>query len=83
MYAGMAAYQNKDLDKAVKLLEDVNGRYAEQELYRLSVLEKAWTARDAQKAAHYKSQIQAILDKNEAQEYYKKNIIPLINALDK
>jgi hypothetical protein len=83
MYAGMAAYQNKDLDKAVKLLEGVNGRYPEQELYRLSVLEKAWTARDAQKAAQYKSQIQAILDKNEAQEYYKKNIIPLINALDK
>jgi len=81
MYAGIAAYQKKNLDKAVTLLEGVNGRYPEMEIYRLTVLEKASMAKDPQKAALYKAQKQAVIDKNGAQSYYDSNIFPLLDAL--
>lgn len=82
IYAGMAAYQKKDPVKAVKLLDGAAARYPELDLYRLTVLEKASTA-DPQKAAQYKAQKQALLDKFGAESYYNSAILPLINALDK
>jgi len=81
MYAGMADYYNKDMEKAVSLLDGVMARYPEQDLIRLTALEKASVARDPQKSAAYKSQKQAIIDKNEAQAYYDAKILPLVNAL--
>ncbi|MCX6000941.1 MAG: C45 family autoproteolytic acyltransferase/hydrolase [Chloroflexi bacterium] len=83
MYAGIAAYQKKDLEKAVGLLDGVTARYPEQDLIRLTVLEKASTAKDPQKAAQYTAQKQAVLDKYGAESYYNSAILPLINALDK
>ncbi len=83
MYAGLAAFQKKDMDKAISLLEGVTARYPEQDLFRLTVLEKASATKDAQKAAQYKAQRQAILDKYGAESYYNSAILPLINALDK
>ena len=83
MYAGVAAYQKKNLDRAVSLLEGVNGRYPEMELYRLTVLEKALMASDTGKVARYKAEKQAVIDKNGAQSYYDGKILPLIDALDK
>jgi hypothetical protein len=82
IYAGMAAYQKKDTEKAVSLLEGVAARYPEQDLFRLTALEKASMAKDPQKSAGYKSQKQAIIDKNEAQAYYDEKILPLVDALD-
>jgi hypothetical protein len=38
-------------------------------------------AKDPQKAAQYKTQKQAIFDKNGAQAYYDAEILPLIDAL--
>jgi len=81
MYAGMADYYKKDMEKAVSLLDGVTARYPEQDLFRLTVLEKASMVKDPQKSAQYKSQKQAIIDKNEAQAYYDAKILPLVNAL--
>jgi len=81
MYAGMAAYQKKDMEKAVSLLDGVAARYPEQDLFRLTVLEKASMATDPQKSAGYTSQKQAIIDKNEAQAYYTAKVLPLVDAL--
>ncbi len=83
MYAGMAAYQKKDMEKAVSLLEGVTARYPEQDLIRLTVLEKASMAKDPQKAAQYTVQKQAVLDKHGAESYYNSALLPLINALEK
>jgi len=81
MYAGMAAYWEKDMEKAVSLLDGVTARYPEQDLFRLTVLEKASMGIDPQKSARYSVQKQAVIDKNEAQGYNDMKIIPLINAL--
>jgi hypothetical protein len=83
MYAGMAAYQKKDMEKAVGLLEGVTARYPEQDLIRLSVLEKASMAKDPQKAVQFKAQKQAIIDKYGGQSYYDSTLLPLIAALEK
>jgi hypothetical protein len=40
-------------------------------------------AKDPQKAAQYKSQKQAVLDKHGAESYYNSALLPLINALEK
>jgi hypothetical protein len=81
MYAGMAAYQKKDMQKAISLLDGVTAGCPEQDIYRLTVLEKAIMAKDPQKAALYKAQKQAVIDKNGAQSYYDSNIFPLLDAL--
>lgn len=83
MYAGLAAFQKKDMDKAVSLLDGVTARYPEQDLFRLTVLEKASLAKDPQKAAQYKTQKQAVLDKYGAESYYNSALLPLVNALEK
>ncbi len=81
MYAGMASYQKKDMGKAISLLDGVTTRCPEQNLYRLTVLEKASMAKDPQKSALYKSQKQAIIDNNAAQAYYDAKVLPLVDAL--
>jgi hypothetical protein len=83
IYAGMAAYQKKDMDKAMGLLEKAAARYPELDLYRLTVLERASMTKDHGMALRYREQKELILDKNGAGEYYEKKILPLIDALDK
>ncbi|MDD5398357.1 MAG: C45 family autoproteolytic acyltransferase/hydrolase, partial [Dehalococcoidia bacterium] len=82
MYAGMADYFNKDMEKAVDLLDEVTARYPEQDLIRLTVLERASVSANPQKTASYKWQKQAVIDKYGAQAYYNANILPLVDALD-
>ena len=82
LFAGLAAYQLKDLDKAIALLESVKARYPEQELFRLVGLERAWAAKDPQQAADFRAQKQALLGKYGAQTYFKKKLLPLLDALD-
>lgn len=83
MYAGLAAYQKKEMDKAISLLDGVTARYPEQDLFRLTALEQAGMAKDPQKSAVYKSQKQAVIDKYGAQSYYESALLPLITALGK
>jgi hypothetical protein len=83
LYAGIAAYYKKDMAKAVALIQDIEARYPEQDLIKLTVLEKACIPTDPQKSNQYKSQKQALLDKYGAGSYYESNILPLINALGK
>ena len=83
MYAGLAAFQKRDMDKAVSLLDSVTARYPEQDLFRLATLEKATAAKDQQKSAQYAAQKQAVIDKYGAQKYYDSALLPLITALEK
>jgi hypothetical protein len=84
LFAGLAAYQKKDLDKAISLLEGVDPVKSELEveLYRLTTLKKAWANKDPQKVAVYDAQINAILDKTDAQKYYESTILLLLSKLD-
>jgi hypothetical protein len=45
------------------------------------VLEKIYAVKDAQKAAAYKAQKQAVIDKNDAKSYYDSRIASLVDAL--
>ena len=83
MYAGLAAFQKKDMDKAISLLDGVTARYPEQDLFRLTALEKAAAHKDPQKSAQYAAQKQAVIDKYVAQSYYDSALLPLISALKK
>ena len=83
MYAGLVAFQKKDMDKAISLLDAVTARYPEQDLFRLAALEKATAAGDPQKSAQYAAQKQAVIDKYGAQSYYDSGLLPLIVALEK
>jgi len=80
LYAGLAAYQREDMDKAVALLKGIDVRHLHpwQKLYRLVALKKA----DPKKAAQYERAIQAILDEHDAHAYFEKDILPLLDALD-
>ena len=84
LFAGIAAYQQKKLDKAIELLEDIEPSELNplQELYRLTVLENTWASKNAEKSAHYNAQKRAILDKYDAHVYYRKEIAPLFEELD-
>jgi len=73
--------QSKGMEKAVSLLDGVTAGYPEQDLLRLTVLEKAGMGMDPQKSARYRAQKQAVIDKNEAEGYNDMKIIPLVNAL--
>ncbi len=81
MYAGMAYYLGGDMEKAVDLLDAVAARYPEQDLIRLTVLERASVSASPQKTSTYAWQKQALLDKYGAQDYYNDAILPLIDAL--
>ena len=84
LFAGIAAYQQKEPDKAIALLEDIEPSELNplQELYRLTVLENTWASKNAEKSAHYNAQKRAILDKYDAHVYYRKEIAPLFKELD-
>ncbi len=83
MYAGLAAFQKNQMDKAISLLEGVTARYPEQDLFRLTALEKATAAKDPQKSTQYAAQKQAVISKYGAQSYYDSALLPLISALEK
>lgn len=83
LYAGMALYQQKQLEKAIEALEGISSDqlYPEEEIYRLKILESVWAERDKARASLYGEQAEAILKQNQAEEYYNKAIAPLIQAL--
>jgi predicted choloylglycine hydrolase len=83
LYAGMASYYKKNVDQAVSILNNIDPSQLtpEQELYRLSVLEKVFVGRDTEKADYYKRQKQAIIDATSVQAYYDSSIKPLVEAL--
>ena len=85
LFAGIAEYQQKELDKAIELLEDIESSdlHHWQEIYRLFVLEKAWVSKNQEKSFQYRKRKQGILDKYDAHKYYKKKIAPLFEKLDK
>lgn len=84
LFAGLAAYQQKDPDSAVSLLQGIDTEKLSQvqRIYRLEVLQRAWEIKDTQKAAQCKAEIAAILNKYNAQAYYKENILPKMEALN-
>jgi hypothetical protein len=84
LYAGMAAYHRKQLDRAVQLLEgtEVSDLSPEQELYRSFVLEQAWAGKDPSKAAKYADEKCALLDRHGAHAYFESEIRPLLDALE-
>lgn len=84
LYAGMAAYQQKEMDRSITLLENINPAKLspEQDLYRLTVLERAYKTTDARKASEYNAQKLEILDKCSAHKYYVATMVPLIDKLE-
>jgi predicted choloylglycine hydrolase len=85
LFAGIAACQQKQYDKAINLLQNIDssGLHPWQEIFRLTALERAWASRSAEKSAHYNAQKRAILDKYDAHVYYRKGIAPLFEELNK
>ncbi|MBN1691784.1 MAG: hypothetical protein JW901_12285 [Dehalococcoidia bacterium] len=81
MYAGMAHYCDKDMERAVDLLDAVTARYPEQDLIRLTVLERASVSASPQKTSTYRWQKQSIIDEYGAQAYYDEYLLPLIDVL--
>jgi tetratricopeptide (TPR) repeat protein len=82
LFAGLAAYQKKDLDKAITLLESAAARNPEQELFRLTVLERAWAEKDARKASAYRAEKQALMDRHGVRVYFRKKLQPLLDSLE-
>ena len=84
LFAGIAAYQQKEPDKAIALLENIEPSELNplQEFYWLTVLERAWASKDHGKSSRYAIQKQAILDKHDANLYYEKEGTPLFEKLD-
>jgi hypothetical protein len=85
LYAGLAAYGNKDVCEAIALLEGIGTLevHPEQELLRLVVLERAWAREDPTRSAQFAAQKQMILDKHDAQSYFDSGVLPLLDALDR
>lgn len=83
LYAGFAAYKRSDFDGATQLLEPLNPAKLslEQQEYRLSVLSQILANKDPQNSAQYDKDMRLILDKYNAQNYYKENVLPHIKAL--
>jgi len=84
LFAGIAAYQQKEPDKAIALLENIKPSELNplQELYKLTVLEKVWAEKNPEKSAHFHAQKRGILDKYDAHIYYRKEVTPLFKKLD-
>lgn len=87
LYAGLAAYQQGKRLKVAKHLEGTNGSHAglapEQELYRLTALERVWAASDPERAAHYEAERLALLAEHGAASYYQTAILPRLEGLEK
>ena len=84
LFAGIAAYRQKEPDKAIALLENIGPSELNplQELYRLTALERAWASKNPEKFVHYSAQRQAILDRYDAHTFYRKEIASLFEELD-
>jgi tetratricopeptide (TPR) repeat protein len=68
-FAGIAAYEKKDFDTAARLLESITEqdlKYPAEEVYRLTLLEKIYAAKDPSRAAACSRQKLALLDKYNA-----------------
>jgi hypothetical protein len=84
LFGGLAAYQRKDLDKAIGLLELARARYPEQDLFKLDALERIWSEKkDTQKAGAYRAAKQTLLDQHGVRRHFLKKLRPLLDALDK
>jgi len=83
MFAGIAAYQQKELNNVIELLENIKFSKLNplEQIYRLVVLEKVWALRDHGKSVQYRAKIEKILDKYDIHSYYRKEIIPLFEKL--
>jgi hypothetical protein len=71
-FAGVAAWEKKDFDTSVKLLESISEqdlKYPAEEVYRLTILEKIYTDKDPAKAAAYHQQKISLLDRYNARSY--------------
>ena len=84
LYAGLAAYQKGENERAMNLLEglDLSDYYPFQSILKLSILEKLWAPIDSQTAIQYHNQRQAILDEYDVHGYYEATILPRLDALD-
>ncbi len=83
IFAGLAAFRKKDMDRTIALLEGAAARYPELELYRLTALERACAGKDAKKAEAYAALKKTLLDTHGAAEYYEASLLPLVEALEK
>jgi len=85
LYAGMAWYGQNDPAAAADVLEAIDTSLFTplQEIYRLAVLERSYTALGSPvKSLLYRLQYEWILMNYDAQEYFAESILPKIDALD-
>jgi len=83
LYAGIAACLQKDPEEAIKLLEKIEpGQlYPNQELYRLTILEYAWSTRNPDVSITYAQMKSDILQKHDARNYFESEMLSLLTAL--
>lgn len=81
--AGMAAFHRGDLEKAAKLLAGIPAEQLnlEQELRRLTLLAKAVTGKDPERAKEYIKKRDAILVEQDAVEFFTSTWLPQIEKL--
>jgi hypothetical protein len=68
-FAGVAAFEKKDFDVAIELLEGISGqdlKHPAEEIYRLTMLEKIYAVKDPAKISGYSQQKLALLEKYDA-----------------
>jgi len=84
LYAGMAAYQQRQPEKAIAILEEIESAdlHPAQEIYRLFVLERALASIDPERSAQYKTLKEAILNGHDAGSYFESSVLPLLNGLE-
>ena len=84
LFAGMAAYQAKEYAKAARLLIEIDSAelIPEQEVYRLSVLERIFKKENSPTASKYTKEKERMITQYSAQDYHKK-IARKIRALER
>ena len=84
LFAGLAALTSKNYDKVISIMDGVKtgDLYPAEELFRLTALQWAWKDKDQAKSNEYGTQINAILDKYQAQASYKTKILPVLNSFN-
>lgn len=94
LYAGLANYRMGNLRRAAELLDGICGPAGsatspdaaclspEQELYRLTALARVWAGSKPEWAAQCQQEIQAILERYDAEGYYDGAILPKFEALE-
>ena len=80
LYAGIAAFWSGDEEESLRRLEcfGANELFPKEELYRLTVLEQISHERQ-----DYSTELQVLLDRENASEVYCQQIVPLIRAKDR